>query len=94
MENNVIALMVREQRPFTPRFFFYWGGGGGGGGGGRHLLYKGIQFSQSVCDRAIFHCTNSGKGLKYTCLERGPCLSTEADLIGSPSSPKSTCVCM
>ena len=23
----------------------------------------------------MFHCTHSGKGLKYTSLERGPCLS-------------------
>ena len=30
-----------------------------------------IQFSVSVWDGGIFHCTNSGKRLKCTCLERG-----------------------
>ena len=42
---------------------------------GRDVPPKGVQFSESVWDGGIFHCTNSGKGLKYTCLERGPCLS-------------------
>ena len=30
-----------------------------------------IQFPVSVWDGGIFHCTNSWKRLKYTCLERG-----------------------
>ena len=30
-----------------------------------------IQFSVSVWGEGIFHCTNSGKRLKYTCLKRG-----------------------
>ena len=58
------------------------GDGAGGGGGctyfvsvGRDVPPKGARFSESVWDGGIFHCTNSGKGLKYTCLERGPCLS-------------------
>ena len=57
-------------------------GRGGGGGGGNHYVsvgrdvpLKGVQFSESVWDRRIFHNTDSGKRLKYTCLERGPCLS-------------------
>ena len=52
--------------------------GGGGGGGcyvGRDVPPKGVQFSESFLDGSILHCTNSGKGLKYTGLERGPCLS-------------------
>ena len=36
---------------------------------------KEVQFSEFVRDGGIFHCTNSGKRLKYTCLERGPCLN-------------------
>ena len=32
-------------------------------------------FSESVRVEGIFYCTNSGKGLKYICLERGPCVS-------------------
>ena len=49
------------------------------GGGGRCTYYivsvgrdvplKGVRFSESVWDGGILHCTNSGKGLKYTCLE-------------------------
>ena len=52
------------------------------GGGGTYFVSvdkgvppKGIQFSETVWDGSIFHCANSGKGLKYTCLEMGPCLS-------------------
>ena len=39
---------------------------------GRDLPPKEVQFSEPVWDGSIFHCTNSGKGLKYTCLEGGP----------------------
>ena len=34
-----------------------------------------FQFLESVLDGGKFHCTNSGKGLKYSCLERGLCLT-------------------
>ena len=42
---------------------------------GRDVPPKGVHFSESVWDGGIFHCTNSGKGFKYTCSERGPRLS-------------------
>ena len=68
------------------------GGGGGGRGGGREGALtislgnpiKGVLFS--VClDRwggggagaGVFPCKKSGKRFKYTCLERGSCLSVE-----------------
>ena len=38
----------------------------------RDVPPKGIQLSESVWDGGIFHCTNTWKGLEYTCLERGP----------------------
>ena len=41
---------------------------------GRTCHQKRLRF-QSVWDGGIFHCTNSGKKLKHTCLERGPYLS-------------------
>ena len=49
---------------------------------GRDVQSKGVQFSESVWDRGIFHCTNSGKGLKYTYLERVPaCLERACQVI-------------
>ena len=42
---------------------------------GRGVLPKVAKISQSVQDGVIFHCANSGKGPKYTCLEKGPSLS-------------------
>ena len=42
---------------------------------GRNVPPKGVQFSESVWDGGVFHYTNSVKRLKYTGLERGPCLS-------------------
>ena len=47
---------------------------------------KGVLFSESVWDGSIFHCTKSGEGLKYACLERGPCLSGKG-LLSYPFSP-------
>ena len=43
----------------------------GSGGGGGHF------FSESFWDGvySIIQILNNGKGLKHTCLERGPCLS-------------------
>ena len=38
---------------------------------GREVPLKGIQFFRVCLGRGVFHCKNSGKGLKYTCLERG-----------------------
>ena len=38
---------------------------------GRDVPPKGVQFSKS--DGGIFYYANSGKGPKYTCLERGHC---------------------
>ena len=35
---------------------------------------EGVQFSKSVSDGGIFHCTNSEKGLKYTCYGKGSLL--------------------
>ena len=58
------------------------GPGGGVWGGGNHyismgkdVLTKGVLFSESVWNGGICHCQKSGKGFKYTCLERGSCLS-------------------
>ena len=42
---------------------------------GRDVLTKKVLFSESVWNRVVFHCKKSGKGFKYTCLERGSCLS-------------------
>ena len=43
---------------------------------GRDVPANGVQYSESVWDEGIFHCTSSEKRLKYTCcLERGTCLS-------------------
>ena len=37
---------------------------------GRDVPPKGVQLSETVSEGGIFHCTNSGNGLKYTYLER------------------------
>ena len=42
---------------------------------GRDVPPKGVQLSESVWDGGIFYYANSGKGPKYICLERGPCLT-------------------
>ena len=44
---------------------------------------KGSDFHSMSSMGYIFHCTNSGKGFKYTCLEMGPCLS-EKGLLSYP----------
>ena len=54
-----------------------WGSGGAGThfiSMGRDVLTKGVYF-QFVWNGVVFHCKKSGKGFKYTCLDRGSCLS-------------------
>ena len=41
---------------------------------GRDVLTNGVLFSESVWNWGVFYCKTSGKGFKYTCLERGSCL--------------------
>ena len=41
----------------------------------RDVPTKGVLFSESVWNGGVFHCKKSGKGFKYTCLERGSFLS-------------------
>ena len=42
---------------------------------GTDVLAKGVLFSESIWSRDVFHCRISGKRFKYTCLERGSCMS-------------------
>ena len=42
---------------------------------GRDVLTKGVLFLVSVWNGVVFHWKKSGKGFKYTFLERGSCLS-------------------
>ena len=42
---------------------------------GRELLTKEVLFGVCLERGGVFHCKTSGKGFKYNCLERGPCLS-------------------
>ena len=41
----------------------------------RDVLTKGFLFSESVWNGGCFIVKKSGKGFKYTCLERASCLS-------------------
>ena len=42
---------------------------------GRDVLTKWVSFSESSWNGDVFQRKKSGKGFKYTCLERGSCLS-------------------
>ena len=54
---------------------------GGGGGGCTHYISMGCADKRdlilfSICwNGGMFSCKKSGKEFKYTCLERGSCLS-------------------
>ena len=76
---NIYSRHVYCAKMLTSKLSTVPGAGEGGGGTyyvrvARDVPPKGVQFSESVWDGGIFYCPNSGKGLKYTCLKRGPCL--------------------